>query len=239
MFFYLATPFVVFCLNRLGAGQYKHIGLAFGVISYAALFLVCFMVVGPNPPFSNGWWLLYIFPPVRAFDYFVGASAALYFGAANFRGRQYFCGHFVLSTFVEIGAIFGLLASLWLSTRLPVTGMAFSAVYLPSFCLLIVVFAIGEGLISKVLSLKLFVHLGEISFSLYMVHALVNTILTRYYGPALYQDDPAHPKLAATVVAIAVSLAFSDMLYRYVEMPVRKWAREHVRPERAMVQVAS
>lgn len=92
--------------------------------------------------------------------------------------------------------------------------------------LLILVFALSKGPIGAILSTKPLVFLGEISFSLYLVHAILITFIEPYaeaikpYG------------LTGYAIFWAVALLSSALLYKGVEDPCRHfimnaWDRRH------------
>ena len=80
--------------------------------------------------------------------------------------------------------------------------------------LVIVVFAINKGLVSRLLSMRLFVVLGEISFSLYMIHQIVFRI---YHGHREW-FAPLQPG-AVFPLLFLVALASAYLMWRFVEMP--------------------
>ena len=85
-----------------------------------------------------------------------------------------------------------------------------------AFALLILVFALQKGLISKLLNHPLPVLLGEISFSLYLVHM---TVLRYYrYNLAAFSGFPLS-LLALFYWLISLLLAY--LIYTAIEMPCR------------------
>jgi peptidoglycan/LPS O-acetylase OafA/YrhL len=85
---------------------------------------------------------------------------------------------------------------------------------LPASLLMIWVFASSKGLFGKLLSHPLFVYLGKISYSFYMIHYLV-----------LYLVRASYPELNSPVLAIlcslAISIACAGLLNLLVETPGR------------------
>ncbi len=87
----------------------------------------------------------------------------------------------------------------------------------PAFALMTVAFAMQCGLISKLLSWRPFVILGEISFSLYMCHQLLFKSLID--GGML---GTCGSLLTQYVIYWGFCIAFAYALYRLVETPCRK-----------------
>jgi peptidoglycan/LPS O-acetylase OafA/YrhL len=90
--------------------------------------------------------------------------------------------------------------------------LAKGAGVMPGAVLVIWVFAWSRGPLAYLFSRAFVVYLGEISFSLYMVHYIVLNQLIRIEGPspALY-----------FIGSLFVSLGVSSLLYRLIEIPYR------------------
>lgn len=84
------------------------------------------------------------------------------------------------------------------------------------FGLVIVCFAINKGFISKILRLRLFVVLGEISFSMYLIHQIV----FRFYDThkAMFESIPKEMIFPLLVTVIFV---LSYGVWRFVELPAQ------------------
>jgi len=85
----------------------------------------------------------------------------------------------------------------------------------PVYGILIYVMACGRGLVSRFLSSAFLVHLGEISFSLYMLHCLVLSWFISQRAIYLYEWS-AWQKVACVA---GLSLLLSHINYRLIEMP--------------------
>ncbi len=88
--------------------------------------------------------------------------------------------------------------------------------YSPVFAFVIWVFARSRGVLAWIASTPLMVYLGEISFSLYMIHTIVISVIKQYF-PYVVQSSPAMLVVAASVFSIAASMA----LFHIVEMPAK------------------
>lgn len=87
----------------------------------------------------------------------------------------------------------------------------------PWFALLTVVFAAGRGLISRVLSFRPLVILGEISFALYLCHQILFRALAASGSLPSY-GGPAAQFAAYCIMAVGLSYA----LHRLVELPCQR-----------------
>ena len=110
----------------------------------------------------------------------------------------------------------------------PVNGMIDpGGVVVVLFMPLVVTLAIGVGSLPAVLSTRLLIYGGKISFSLYMVHELVHTAWN--WMVAEYQLDFSMVVAKLVVVGlIAAALAGAALLYHGVEEPARRWMRRMV-----------
>ncbi|MGY4708168.1 acyltransferase family protein [Mycolicibacterium sp. CBM1] len=95
------------------------------------------------------------------------------------------------------------------------------------FMPLIVTLAIGIGSLPALLSTRLLVYGGQISFSLYMVHEIVHTSWN--WAVQEYQIDlPKSVQKVVVMGLIAAALAGAALLYHAVEEPARRWMRRMV-----------
>jgi peptidoglycan/LPS O-acetylase OafA/YrhL len=84
------------------------------------------------------------------------------------------------------------------------------------FGVVVVCFAINKGLISKILKQRLFVVLGEISFSLYLIHQ----IIFRFYMAHKPMFESL-PKGAIFTVLVMSACVLSYGVWRFVELPAQ------------------
>ena len=126
---------------------------------------------------------------------------------------------------------------LYLLDNHPISGVVDSGgvvdlLFLP----LVMALAVGAGSLPRLLSTRLLVYGGEISFCLYMVHELVHTA----WGWAVEQFELVpqdNPWRWNVIGLLAIAVALSVLLYHFVEEPARRWMRRMVdlRPVQARV----
>lgn len=95
------------------------------------------------------------------------------------------------------------------------------------FVPLVLALATGTGSLPWLLSTRIMVYGGQISFCLYMVHELVHTS----WGWAVEQfelDPQSNPWKWNIVGLLAISVIASVLLYHLVEEPARRWMRRMV-----------
>ena len=121
-----------------------------------------------------------------------------------------------------LAALFG-----WLMLGVPQT-LAVPAVFL----LLILALAFDTGPVSRLLSGKVLLYLGEISYSTYLVHFLLFILFK-----IAVVDDSAQLGPAGLAGFLAVLFVVSAGLYHGVEKPAQRWLNGH-RPGARRKQVA-
>ena len=122
-----------------------------------------------------------------------------------------------------------IVAILYLLDAHPIAKISDSSAFVDVlFVPLVVTLAIGLGTLPRLLSTRVMVYCGYISFSLYMVHELVHTA----WNWAVVQFDIVLVPgwVAKLVVAGVVAAAFvgAVLLYQFVEEPARRWMRRMV-----------
>ncbi|POX91455.1 acyltransferase [Mycobacterium kansasii] len=115
----------------------------------------------------------------------------------------------------------------WLDAH-PITGVVDSGgVVDVLFVPLVITLAVGVGSLPRLLSTRLMVYGGQISFCLYMVHELVHT----GWGWAVLQFDLTpqdNPWKWNIIGLLAIAVGASILLYHLVEEPARRWMRKMV-----------
>jgi peptidoglycan/LPS O-acetylase OafA/YrhL len=106
------------------------------------------------------------------------------------------------------------------------------------FVPLVVTLAIGVGSLPRLLSTRIMVYGGYISFSLYMVHELVHTAWnwsTAQFGIVL---TPGWSAKLIMVGVLGVAVVGAAALYHFVEEPARVWMRRMVKSRAAQTDAA-
>ena len=226
LFFYLLFPFVLRCSTTL---RYTLLALSLATVVVlavigAAQHLPVWDTAG-NQLSSTG--LLYTNPLVRCGEFLLGVISGMHF----LRGRREMPSSLVRWTLFEMFAI-GLfaLAFRFFLLRDATVPNAFglndnqavslliewsSHVALAPFAtVLISVFAYQRGMVSQLLTHRVFVFLGEISFALYLVHQLTLRVLQQHGVGADFSGFGWY-LTAVTMLA--------TLLHLGIEQPARRW----------------
>jgi peptidoglycan/LPS O-acetylase OafA/YrhL len=228
LFFYLVFPLLIFDFAR---SWWWKLGLSL----VASMVMVAFAIGYAAPPFAAVNWsmdgLVYINPVARLFEFVVGMCLALAFAAAHSDRPKLSAG---VATAIELAAILFFAANASLvstAARLAneALGSAFAqwvadgASLLPGTVSLIFAMALQRGHISKLLGCRLGVFLGEISYSIYMLH----TILLRGFAAhqSIFNGIPIPVLIAAYLLAV---ISLSAAMWVMLERPARRLIRSHL-----------
>lgn len=209
IFFYLAFPLLVTLLSK------KAFRIAIPVV-YTVLILVGIYFI--RDIFHHA--LFYVNPLVRTGDFIIGMLLYRLYQQTKdtsiLRKRR-------SATIAEVASIALLGIFVLFHQYIPV-GYRYSVYYWLPMAVIIYTFAFSGGAVSKVLSHKWLVYLGEISFGMYMIHILV----FKYY----YLLHLQYPVLGLNIVTAVALLAFTIILsilsYKYFEIPVNKYIKNHL-----------
>ncbi|WP_447793385.1 acyltransferase family protein [Pseudomonas farris] len=223
LFFYAAFPFLLIGIRKNWHVKLVCLLLLGGVSAYL------FDSYGDNyyspeklTEFS-GHGISYISPFSRIQEFFIGM---LLFNIFNSIKEWRIFGTIscsVLEVLFVVGVIFWTQKAVGIPYALVGSGKKAAAEFWSHcstglfFGLMIVFFAINKGLMSKVLRLRLFIVLGEISFSMYMIHQ----IIFRYYSShkPFFEFLPKDAVFPFLLIAI---IASSYLIWRFVELPAQR-----------------
>lgn len=237
--FYVAFPFLLaWLIRRPVGGMVVLLGGALGFI----------LVVATVWPGVDKLWLGYINPVVNAPDFALGIVAALWLRRAGPAG-----GGFARHSAIQLGALaiaiggnalFGALATPGVSHILhEASWPAGLADYIqvagavPGYTLLIVVLARNSGVVSRALSGRAIVYLGEVSYTLYLFHQIMLRWHSGYPGwhSGWQARVAAWPMGAQYALLMAATLALVCAVHHLIEQPARRrinalWRRRGAAP---------
>jgi peptidoglycan/LPS O-acetylase OafA/YrhL len=143
--------------------------------------------------------------------------------------------------YVSLVLIVAMVSVVYLLDAHPITGVLDSGgVVDVLFVPLVMTLAVGVGSLPRLLSTRVMVYGGQISFCLYMVHELVHTAWT--WAVVQFQLTPWHsdsPWKWNIIGLIAIAVVLSSLMYHFVEEPARRWMRRMVdiRPATARAEL--
>lgn len=235
--FYVSFPALLFLMKK----DWRVVA-ALAAVLLATMLGVCMALNLPARPSvdavsSSG--LLYISPLSRIVEFMAGMLMWKVY--SSMRDRQ---ASALASTAIEVGALALLVLSMSVTHLLwkydkdlvpgGVMGWLATAGSFPFIALAIVVMAQQKGLASKVLSNKVLVYFGEISFSVYMVHQIILRIFGKNYSDLMVSNP-----IAMYSMFWAATILISALLYHLVETPCRKLARKKLSGRTAVISVTA
>lgn len=222
-FFYLCFPFLIYRWRQTWTWK-----LILSFILLLAMIIICNVWHLPAQNWVSGIslpGLVYVGPLARMIEFVLGMIIA-----SGWRAKgQYLNLSRATGTIVELTAMILTVASIHYTTVIPhwpalrmYCGDAFSywissSGSAPLFGILIFVLSLEKGMISKILSLPAAVVLGEISYSIYLVHQ----VLLRFYqnNRLVFSDIPAW---VAYVLYWIIVLVVSHLMWKFIEQPCRQ-----------------
>ncbi len=160
----------------------------------------------PNP----AWYFNFVrFNPVFNFmEFLAGIATARLMMTSRSNNRSYFPGVILVL----------LLTVMALRVQFAVNDMIIrSAIFIPLFLVFLVHLHKSDGLLAKVLSHRIPVYLGEISFSIYIVHGAIGQLFYKKAVSSLFFSEPVNIFIYYGTVIIAAAV-----LYHAVEKPAQK-----------------
>lgn len=219
-FFYLSMPLLLVFLARPTKLLFASACLLLTLISIAT--------VNGNPDLSL--WLLYISPIGRLFEFILGLLLADKFLKNRSRKDLSFKKASIIegiSIALVLLAIFNTtMVSAIVAASIGEAGKCWIedvGMTIVPFSLLIFISAMNRGFVSKALSIRPLVFLGEISFAIYLVHVPLR-ILWDFWVPSLKTSITQECLLLAVFVTLVLTL--SHLLYSVVERPCQKFLTE-------------
>lgn len=208
VFFYALFPFVMLLFKKVNFSRHATLCIIIVTCIWACIFVINLNLDENNMFFI---WLFHIFPLARFFEFIVGILIGEIFIVNRVK---YLVKNSMIFKFLEVFLLIVFVVLCIISLSLD-NGAIRGGYFIPFWSLLIYVYAFQKGVISKLLSKKVFVYLGEISFSFYMVHQLV----IRYFS-YLNMD-----KTVNFIICLGLTLFLSVLIYEKYEEPLRKRIR--------------
>jgi len=214
MFFYLS-----FCLLVKFKSRYLTSTLL--VIVIVNLFFLL------NPPVNiSSHWLFYINPFFRIGDFIIGVLISRVFLAKKVNIKPAICSA------MEIGSLFFLAFTVYVATNyVSYMNIKYDLLYIPCMAMIVIAFAFDGGVISKFLSNRYLILLGEASFSFYMFHWIIISKLMEIMQP---NKNDVRDVIFYIVCCLGISIFFSIISFKLIEMPANKiirnaWAKMNLK----------
>lgn len=208
MFFYLVFPFLILLIPKIR--NYKNTFI-FSIIAIIPLLTL----VIPENYYHQ---IFYINPFTRVVDFIIGIFIFNIYQTFTRKERS------INYNYLEISAIL-LLLVFFLFHQSIAQVARYSFYYWIPMGYLIFSFSFQKGRISKFLSRKTLIHLGEISFGFYMFHQLVLRYFSIINGKILHIEND----ILIVIITFTISLAVSHYSFILFETPMNKYIKNTLR----------
>jgi peptidoglycan/LPS O-acetylase OafA/YrhL len=207
LFFYLLFPFLIFLISKIKMHKYSK-----SVLIPFLFFLPILMLVIPAIYYKN---LFYVNPFFRVFDFIVGILLfELYVKIRN-------TSNVLNYNALEFSSIALLVVFFIFHSHLPLV-VRYSIYYWLPMSFLILVFAFQKGVLSRLLSNRSLILLGEISFGFYMFHQLVLKYFIMFNKSILHIAN----EYLIILIILIISLIISYISLIWFENPVNKYLKK-------------
>ena len=175
-------------------------------ISYMIIiYLIQVLLVIVFMKFKISHWLIYINPFMRSFQFFMGMLLV-----KIIKGNK-----ICITTKTEIISVIGLVSAYLLGRYVNIS-FRYGVYYIPFILLVLYVFYFQKGIISRILSNKIFLKLSKISFEFYMIHHVI----------ILKSQEFINNKKFSIIVSLVFSLIFATLLNRYITKKITNVMKE-------------
>lgn len=205
MFFYLTFPFLILLIPKIRNHKTFLMVVIFAVIPLLTLVI----------PKNYYHQIFYINPFIRIFDFIIGIMIFNIY--KNFQRKKVTLRY----DFLEISAITLLLVFFIFHLWIPQVAR-YSFYYWLPMSYLIFSFSFQKGNVSKLLSKKIFIHLGEISFAFYMFHFLILNYFIRLNSKFLHIEND----ILISILIFSISLIVSHYSFLLFENPMNKFVKK-------------
>lgn len=225
VFFYAITPFLLVLLYRTNIIYNRNKLIILQTCAFATGFIISYTFHDKVQAFTFGWWYIYISPYFRIFDYLIGFLSGLIFISLQ---NEYFIGRSkTFFSILELSAISMFFIS-YRSTFLGFDSLKYDMYYVPALTILVFVFAFQRGILSRLLSFKLFIRLGTISYPLFMIHQLMIAYVAQLFAFNIYDQSYNAKVIFIEIIIFIIIIFVSFAINRYFEEPTKVYLRKYL-----------
>jgi len=216
MFFYLLFPFIISAFIKIPKLQFINLLLL--------LFIPIGILICPDVLEHR---LFYINPILRLADFTIGI---LLYNLFKKISKSHYTVQPLIFTLLEVMALCSFALFLCLHSYIP-QGYRYSCYYWLPMIFIILIFSFQSGYLSKVLSHRKLMLLGEISFGFYLIHQLSIKYVTYINNKLVIIDDD----YLLTLIIFIATLSVSYFTYKFVELPSNKYIKTRYLPSRNVI----
>jgi peptidoglycan/LPS O-acetylase OafA/YrhL len=203
MFFYFVFPFFIIITNKI-----SKLNCVIGIMGFN------FLSIGYQFLDANYYNNIPL-PILHLNSFLVGMLGGLFFLNFGVKERKLFSKYSRLISFLSLGVI----TSVALIPDFDIRNFGLLAI---PFCFYILAFSIQKkGFLIKIYSTKFFVLLGEISYSMYILHWPIWLILDKYYGQGRMSP------FKYFYFYLFIVIVSSYLGFKFIENPIRSYIKNN------------
>nr|WP_269210552.1 acyltransferase [Photorhabdus temperata] len=204
IFFYLIFPFIITLRIR------NIVTILFTLIVYQIT------IISNNLGENIEHALIYISPLSRVGDFSLGIIVYFIYKSINKPNKN-------TSSILQLLSITILILSILFCSNKDIDQVyRFDLYYTIPMSFIILSFSFSDGILSNILSKRLFVLLGEASFSLYLIHQLVIRYLLGINIKFFRFDGALFDSISVSIIIVG-SIIMSILLFNFFEIPTKRF----------------
>jgi peptidoglycan/LPS O-acetylase OafA/YrhL len=215
-FFYAVFPFFVLWAYRQPVRRTLWVAIIFWIISQTINFVLW---IGYYPAQE----LFIVYNPIFHLSSFIlgVAGGAWFIQDARKQQVDQKVNLFILAGSLLIIAIYTIVSATYLQLQMPYDLQPMTGLLAPFFVLFISTLALDQTRLSKILSHRWLVALGETSFALYILHVPVIWL----YERALHASGLQDPEYVKSITYLPFMILVGLIATYYIDPPVRTWMK--------------
>lgn len=231
IFLYLCFPFVLKFFKKHMTVKKSYVWLIILFVLQTAL-TVCTFIWGNDD--KEAWfstkWLLYFFPPARFIDFSIGCGLG-YLALFAHEKKVYKKSNNALTVLFEILVSALIVISVYIYTNqlglLGSEAFKYSFLFIVTTVPLIWLVAVKKGFISKILSIKFLVKLGDLSPYTFLIHGVV----LKYVSLLMFLIFNIECTVLNSFISFVLTVA-SAIIWINCEKFISKWYLNHKKPNK-------
>jgi peptidoglycan/LPS O-acetylase OafA/YrhL len=221
LFFYLMFPLLICFFNRRRIKTIITAGVSALIIYFTATVFV---------PEQHHYSIFYANPFFRIYDFILGVAlfhVYQYIKSLDIIKNRIISSKKILVSLIEIIPVCILVIAVLMAKKIPPV-YRFGSYYWIPMGLLVLCFTqvFGEGIVTKILSLKPFVFLGKISFSFYLLHHMMLRLVPAAIRRIFKTDIDLFTPFVKFGIIFMFVLAASTICFYFFETPANKFIRK-------------
>ncbi|SDP34737.1 Peptidoglycan/LPS O-acetylase OafA/YrhL, contains acyltransferase and SGNH-hydrolase domains [Pseudomonas arsenicoxydans] len=167
--------------------------------------------------------VFYSIPIFRLPEFIVGICACIFF----LRGNKKFCGPAIQIFIILTVAVYLCVVG----SKMPLY-VGHNWIIVPSIAFLLISFSVGNSALAKLLSSRIIVWLGKISYCFYSLQFLIIVPLVKHHDSVVQHYSALNNPKILMVCALLILVGASALAHHFIEEPARIWINKRYQTKR-------